>query len=150
MSDIEKNVRKSIRIRRILPLVFLTPIYIGLLIPVFRSLLEGWWPLALGILLPAALLALPFLWIDRWMRGWVVDVIPKDNGRILFRRYKKEALVVDVSQIYRVSQTYDFYVFFLRDKRKLWFYRRHGGGFLQVLDHPAVHQCTVPYAEMRW
>ena len=149
MSDIEKNVRKSIRKRRtLLPFCF-SFFFFGLACALFASLAKGQWMIVPAVLLYAAPLVGILLLNDRWTRGWVVDIIPGMDGSIQFRRYKKEPLTVDQSQVIRIAGTMDFYVFFLRDKQKLWFYRRHGGGFLQVLNHPAVHQCTFPYAEMR-
>ena len=149
MSDIEKITRRSIRKRRtLLPFCF-SFFFFGLACALFASLAKGQWMIVPAVLLFAAPLVGILLLNDRWTRGWVVDIIPGMDGSIQFRRYKKEPLTVDQSQVIRIAGTMDFYVFFLRDKQKLWFYRRHGGGFLQVLNHPAVHQCTFPYAEMR-
>ena len=149
MSDIEKITRRSILIRRtLLPFCF-SFFFFGLACALFASLAEGQWMIVPAVLLYAAPLVGILLLNDRWTRGWVVDIIPTMDGSIQFRRYKKEPLTVDQSQVIRVVETWVFYVFTLRDKRKLWFYRLHGGGFRQVLDHPAVHQCTFPYAEMR-
>ena len=138
MSDIEKTARKSIRARRILPLAFLTPIYVCLFITIFHYLFDGEWIIALGILLLSSPLPLVFLWIDRWMRGFVVDVIPRDGNCFLFRLYNGKEHTVDVSQIKRVASTSDFHVFTLQDNRKLFFYRRYGFGFFKVINHPAV------------
>lgn len=144
MSNIASIARNNIRVRRIFSWCILSP-FLTISTGAFILLsLHAQWLFALLFLLFGAPLWIAMIAWDRWARSWVVDIEVQDNEFLLFRCYNQTEFLISRTQVKQIRQTWDYYVFFLDDNRKLWFFRRKFWGFLS---HPLVDIRYFPYTE---